>query len=215
MLMRIAALNGRPRGRPGSPPSSWRCAASTRHPREARDALSKLGSPPPAAPTGIRNRLASWVRLVYRTLIFAGFVSAPEEGVDKAKRSRIVRALSIVLALVADWTTCVVPVTFLIAMSWGCESDTRTLGQRSMLYYGDQRIRREPGLRPGRLKTSTRGNRRRALVRIALIAISLCIPLGLITLAVADPIHHSHLVAIGGFLGLAIVIALSTRAAKH
>jgi hypothetical protein len=90
---------------------------------------------------------------VYRTLIFAGFVSAPEEGVDKAKRSRIVRALSIVLALVAYWITYVVPVTFMIAMSWGCESDTRTLGQWSMLYYGDQRIGREPGLRPGRLKT--------------------------------------------------------------
>jgi hypothetical protein len=44
--------------------------------------------------------------------------------------------------------------------------------------------------------------------------ITLAIPLGLITLAGLDPVHHAHLVAISGFLGLAVVLALWGTAAR-
>ncbi len=185
-------------------------------PDAAAEALSRLDSAERAvSTTGARARLESCVRLVYRILIFAGFVSAPEAGADEAKPPRILRALSFLFGLAIYLFTWVVPVTFMIAMSWGCENDTRTLGDRAMLYYGNARARETRGLRPGRLRVSESGTRRRTVVRIFLLVISLGIPLGLITVAVAKPVKHAHLVSVAGFIGLAVVIALSARAARE
>ena len=55
---------------------------------------------------------------------------------------------------------------------------------------------------------------RRTIVRILLLVISLWIPLLLVTIAVAHPVGYSTLVSIAGFIGLAVVIALSARAAR-
>ena len=87
-------------------------------------------------------------------------------------------------------------------MAHSCASDTRTLATRAIDYYSStpvhaaKRKRKRPG-----------GHR-------LLLIVSLAIPLGLITLAVLDPVHHAHFVAISGFLGLGVVFALWATAAR-
>ena len=216
MVMRVAALNGRDPREPRFAAEVLSLRGLYETPDAAAEALSRLDSEKRVvSTTGARARLEAWVRLVYRILIFAGFVSAPEAGADEAKPPRILRAFSFLFGLAIYLFTWVVPVTFMIAMSWGCENDTRTLGDRAMLYYGNAQTRETRGLRPGRLRISEPGTRRRTLLRILLLVISLGIPLGLITVAVAKPVEHAHLVSLAGFIGLAVVIALSARAAQQ
>jgi hypothetical protein len=52
-------------------------------------------------------------------------------------------------------------------------------------------------------------------VRGAALVISLGIPFALVAIAVAEPVRHARLVAVAGFISLALVIALSARAARR
>jgi hypothetical protein len=97
----------------------------------------------------------------------------------------------------------------MIDMAHSCASDTRTLATRAIDYYaGGSTPRAAPGpLTPARKSKRAGGHR-------LLLIITFAIPLGLITLAVLDPVHHAHLVAISGFLGLGVVFALWGTAAR-
>jgi hypothetical protein len=157
----------------------------------------------------------TWVRLGYRILIFAGFLSGPAPGEEPRKRSLPRRVLSVVFGIGLWVITWVFPITFMIAMSWACENDTRTLGDRAVIYGGTEGVRGRPGLAPARLAGAKLTTRRRVLIRTSLLILSLAIPLGFITLAVSNPFKHAPIFAIAGLVGLAIVIALSVRAARY
>lgn len=107
------------------------------------------------------------------------------------------------------------PLTFMVAMSWSRENDTRTLGERAILYYGEEPLRRGHGLRPADRRAAEPARGIRISLRAALLVMSLAVPLGLVAIAIARPVGHAHLVAISGFIGLTVVLALSARAAKR
>ena len=98
--------------------------AAARRSQEVRDA------PLPEKPTS-RRPLRVWVRSIYTLLIFGGFVSAPTEEEDKGRPWRMKAVVGFVIG-VAIWAiTWMLPVSFMIAMAWGCESHARSLGHRT------------------------------------------------------------------------------------
>ena len=141
MGLRIAALYGRD-------PADLRTAGELltlrqlyRTPEAAEQALVVLrDAPPPEKPTA-RRRLRVWIRSAYRLLVFGGFMSAPkdksEQGDDpERRRTRRLRALVGIAIATGIWlTTWVLPVTFMLAMAWGCDTHTRQLGRRALLFY--------------------------------------------------------------------------------
>ena len=52
--------------------------------------------------------------------------------------AKVMRAVRFVVAGVIWALTWVLPVTFMIMMSWACESDARRFGQRVTTHYGDE-----------------------------------------------------------------------------
>ena len=82
-----------------------------------------------------RRSWRTWVHSIYLLLIFGGFMSPSVAEEDKGTRGKV-RAVSGVLLGVGIWvTTWVFPLTFMIAMAWGCETHARQLGRRTLLYY--------------------------------------------------------------------------------
>src|SRR5436190_3998140 len=138
MGLRIAALYGHD-------PAELRTAAEMLaqrgvHPTAdaAAEALIAVrDAPPPEKPTA-RRPLRTWIESVHRLLIFGGFMSAPTgtPASDERPRRRRLRTAAGLAVAGAIWlTTWVLPVTFMIAMAWACESHTRQLGRRALLLY--------------------------------------------------------------------------------
>ena len=94
----------------------------------AREALVKVRDAPlPEKPTA-RRPFRVWVRSVNILLIYGGFLSAPSDDRDKYAHWRLKAALGFVVGLGIWIITWVLPVSFMIAMAWGCESHARSLG---------------------------------------------------------------------------------------
>jgi hypothetical protein len=206
MAMKIAALHDRDPARPEFASEVLYLRGIYATPDAATRALSRLDAAPARARASPAMKLRSWIQLIYLILILAGFLPTPDVA---EQRSASHRARFIRNSIAAAWlaVTWVVPITCMIAMSHSCAHDTQVLATRSIDYYRSDHAASQPGRRPARARAPLGGH---ALILVA----SLAIPLGLITLAVLDPIHHAHLVAISGFLGLGLVTAMWARAAR-
>jgi hypothetical protein len=210
MTMKIAALNGRDPREPGCPAEILYLRGIYDTPDSAAQALSRLNAEPTRSRASTSAKLRAWIQLIYVILVLVGILWTPEDHMrERPDRSR--RAWLIVNAFAGLWfiITWVIPITCMIDMAHSCASDTRALATRAIDYYAEEST---PGARPGP-RTPARKTKRAGGHRLLLI-ITLAVPLGLITLAVLDPIHHAHLVAISGFLGLGVVFALWGTAAR-
>ena len=137
---------GTTRPTPASPPTSSSCAAFTQDTEQALAELEVVRATP-LPPAGERTPLRSWYEAIVRILILAGFLSAPEEDEETGQLTRwekVMRAVRFVVAGLIWALTWVLPVTFMIMMSWACESDARRFGQRVTTRYGE-RGRRDRG----------------------------------------------------------------------
>src|SRR3954447_15450463 len=204
MVMRIAALTGHD-------PRERRFAAELlclrglyRTPEDALVVLSKLDDGSTEPLHGVRARFAAWYQLVYRVLILAGLFSARD---PDQPRAYVRTALIWTVGAVVWVITWILPLTFMMLMSYSCESDSRRLGVLAIEHYdvpaprGD--VPREPR------------SWRRAGWRVVTLTISLGIPFGLVVLAVTNPDGHGVLEALAGFVALTIVLMVSTRAARR
>ena len=104
-------------------------------------------APLPEKPSA-RRPLRVWVRSIYAVLIFGGFLSAPTEEEDKGGPWRMKAAVGFLVGLGIWAITWVLPVSFMIAMAWGCESHARGLGHRTMTFYGGEGAIAEAATRP-------------------------------------------------------------------
>jgi hypothetical protein len=105
--------------------------------------------------------------------------------------------------------TWIFPVTFMLAMSWGCESHARTLGRRATGYYsGDTQAAVE--------RDSEEHGRRRLLRSIGLI-LSFAVPIAFV--AYADHIRNTTGInawgAAGAVVALSLVIAMTVVARRR
>jgi hypothetical protein len=139
----------------------------------------------PLPPPGERTPLKSWYEAIVRILIIAGFLSAPEEEETKqlTRWAKAMRAVRFVVAGLIWALTWVLPVTFMIMMSWACESDARRFGQRATTHYGEEGDDIAIAIASADRKAG--GNRALTVARGALVVLSLAIPLAFIAATVA------------------------------
>ena len=210
MGLRIAALYGRD-------PAELRTAGELLTlrqlyptPEAAEQALIAIrDAPPPEKPTA-RRPLRVWIRSAYRLLVFGGFMSAPKEKSEHPderqdrRRGRLRALVGIAIATGIWFTTWVLPVTFMIAMAWGCETHTRQLGRRAMLFYGGDATMPKAAIAAADQRQD-RGHDKRQILRTGALLLSVAIPIGFV--AYAD--HERQTTGINWIGALGALVALS------
>lgn len=212
MLLRTAALFGRD-------PAALRTTAELLalrgiHPTvdAAEASLTRVKATPlPDRPTE-RRPLKLWITSVRMVLVIGGFMSAPDPD-DTASRSRVAAIASLAVAGALWLVTWVLPLTFMVAMAWGCEHDARELGWRALAFYsGDESDAAAAIKAAGRRRDS--GHDRRQVIRSVLLFLSVAVPVGFV--AYADHVRNTTGVnwvgALGALIALSLVIAMSVFA---
>ena len=171
----------------------------------------------PLPPQRKHTPLKSWYQAVVSVLILAGFMTAPEENgpTHLTVGQKVLRAVRFVVAAGIWVLTWVVPVTFMIVMSWTCESDARRFGQRVMTLYADDGADINRAM--ARADRRAGGNKAVTVARGALVVLSVALPLALIAstvLAGTGPLGIHLPQAAGVLAGLALVIGVSVAAIR-
>lgn len=207
MGLRTAALFGRD-------PGAMRTAAellSLRgvHPtvEAAEAALQEVEASPP--PVAKRRSLRTWASSIHMVLVFGGFLGAPSEDERPSTARDRMRAAAVFAGGFAIWvTTWVVPITFMIAMAWGCESHARQLGLRTLELYGGSAATTREAIAAAD-KRNDAGRTKRQVVRSLALTLSVAIPIGFV--AYMDRTHEdtgiNWLGAIGALMALSLVVA--------
>jgi hypothetical protein len=167
----------------------------------AREALIEVRDAPLPQKPAQRRPLRVWVRSIYAMLIFGGFLSAPTEEEDKGSPWRMKAVVGFVIGGAIWAITWILPVSFMIAMAWGCESHARSLGHRTMTFYGGESAIAEAASATGG-DGEDRGRTRSDVLRGTLLALSIAVPIGFI--AYADHVRQSTGI---NWLGATTVIA--------
>ena len=125
------------------------------------------------------------------------------------------RAVRFVVAGLIWALTWILPLTFMIVMSWACESDARRFGQRVTTHYGDEGEDIATAMASADRKAG--GNRALTVARGALVVLSIAIPLAFIAATVAGgkgPLGVNVPEAVGALIALALVIGVSIAAVR-
>jgi len=155
-----------------------------------------------------RRSLRTWVHSVYLLLVFGGFMS-PSSAKPSAGAMDRVRAVFSVLVGIGIWvTTWVLPVTFMIMMAWGCETHTRQLGRRALVFYDGEEESVSAAIAAADQRRD-RGHDKRAVLRTVALFLSVAIPLGFIAYVVhvRKTVGVNWLGALGAVVALSLVIA--------
>jgi hypothetical protein len=215
MALRTAALYGRDPSDPRTTAEMLALRGVHPTPEQAAAALDAVrDAPPPPKPTA-RRPLRVWVRAGKALLIFGGFLDPPEDEEPDVAHPKLKAAGSIAIGVAIWLTTWVVPLTFMIAMAWACESHTRQLGRRVLAYYDGDADSARDAIREADDK-SDQGHDRRQILRTVALFLSVAIPIGFI--AVADHYRQSTginwLGALGALVALSLVIAVTVAASR-
>jgi hypothetical protein len=215
MVLRIAALYGRD-------PSQLETTAEVLalrgvHPTvdAARAALQQVRDVPLPEKPDTRRSLRTWVRSVNLVLIFGGFASAPSEVRDETAHPWLKASLGFLIGAAIWLTTWVLPVTFMVAMAWGCETHARQLGRRALLFYAGDADSAQAAIAAAK-ERQDRGHGKREVVRATILVLSVAIPFGFV--AYADHVRQSTGInwvgALGAVVAVSLVIAASVLAKR-
>ena len=182
----------------------------------ARGELEKVRDVPlPEKPTE-RRSLRTWVHSGYVLLIFGGFLSAPSDTRDEASHPWLKASLGFLFGAAIWVTTWVLPLTFMVAMAWGCETHARQLGRRALLFYDGDADSAQAAIAAAKEGRDS-GHGTRKLVRSTILVLSIAIPIGFV--AYADHVRQSTginwLAALGALVALSLVIAASVLASRR
>jgi hypothetical protein len=207
MGMRTAALFGRD-------PGSMRVAAELLalrgvHPtvEQAEAALLEVADKPP--PVASRRPLRTWYDSVRFALIFGGFLSPPSgEGRPSGARAWLREAAGALLGFAIWATTWIVPVTFMIALAWGCETHCRQLGVRTLAFYGGDSATSAEAIDAAH-EHNDEERTKRQVVRSIVLTLSVALPIGFVAYVnhVRQDTGINWLGAIGALVALSLVIA--------
>jgi hypothetical protein len=183
----------------------------------AREALLKVrGTDLPEKPTK-RRPVRVWVRSIYVLLIFGGFLSGGSgEDRDKYAHWRLKAALGLLGGTLIWAITWVLPLTFMIAMAWACESHARSLGRRTMSFYGGESTDIEAAIAAA-AEEEGKGRTKRDLLRALGLVLSVAIPLAIVVYAnyIRQTTGFTVTSALGAVVAVSLVIALSLVAARR
>jgi hypothetical protein len=176
---------------------------------QAEAALSAVQSTPiPNRPTQ-RRSLRTWVDSGYRLLVFGGFLSPSTAEPPKTRLLDRIRAVLSLLLGVGIWVmTWVVPFTFMIMMAWGCETHSRQLGRRALVFY-DGEVASVNAAIALAARRRDRGHDKRAVLRAIALFLSVAVPLAFVALVnhYRATVGFNWLVALGSLVALSLAIA--------
>ena len=207
MGLRTAALFGHD-------PTTMRTAAEMLalrgvHPtvEEAENALQAVADKPP--PVATRRSLRTWVNSIRYVLIFGGFLGAPTEDEKPSGALDRMRAVAGLLIGFLIWaTTWVFPLTFMVALAWGCETHCRQLGLRTLERYGGDSAASDEAIAAAKRRNDA-GRTKRQVLRSIVLALSVAIPVAFVAYAnhVRQDTGISWVAALGALVALSLVIA--------
>ena len=177
----------------------------------AEAALRSVEATPVRPPQ--RRSWRTWVHSAYLMLVFGGFMSPSTA--EEESRSKLRAALSVLLGVGIWVTTWVLPLTFMIAMAWGCETHARQLGRRTLLFYDG-----EAGSVLEAIKfadqRSDQGHEKRAIFPTVAVFLSIAVPIAFIAYMnhVRQTVGVSWVGALGALAALSLVIATAVIASR-
>jgi hypothetical protein len=171
---------------------------------EAETALQAVAAKPP--PVARRRSLRTWYRSVRSVLIFGGFLGAPDE--DEKPVGRVRAAAGFVFGFAIWAMTWILPLTFMVALAWGCETHCRQLGLRTLALYGGESSTTEEAIAAAKRRNEARKTERQ-LVRSTLLALSVALPIAFVAYAnhVRQDTGITWVAALGALVALSLVIA--------
>jgi hypothetical protein len=216
MVLRTAALYGRDPGELET--SAAVLALRGVHPtvEAARDALLEVRDLALPEKPAARRSLRTWYRSIYVLLIFGGFVSAPSDARDLSAHPWLKASVGFLVGATIWVITWVFPLTFMIAMAWGCETHTRQLGRRAALFYDGEAETAQLAIAAAR-ERQDRGHGKRASLRAALLVLSVAIPIGFVAYVnhIRQNTGISWLAAVGALVALSLVVATTVIASRR
>jgi hypothetical protein len=149
-------------------------------------------------------------------LIFGGFLSAPSDERDLSSHPWLKASVGFLVGAIIWVITWVLPLTFMIAMAWGCETHTRQLGRRALLFYDGEADTAQAAIAAAR-ERQDRGHGKRASLRAALLVLSVAIPIGFVAYVnhVRQSTGISWLAAVGALVALSLVVATTVIASRR
>jgi hypothetical protein len=182
----------------------------------ARAALLVVRDLPLPDKPGTRRPLRTWLRSIYVLLIFGGFLSAPSDAREQATHPWLKASVGFLIGAAIWAITWVFPVTFMIAMAWGCETHARQLGRRALIFYDGEADTAQAAIAAAK-ERQDHGHGKREILRATLLVLSLAVPIGFV--AYADHVHQSTginwLGAIGALVALSLVLATTVIASRR
>jgi hypothetical protein len=163
-----------------------------------------------------RRSLRTWVHSVYLLLVFGGFMSPSSAKPKGGGRDRVRAVFSALLGAGIWVTTWVLPVTFMIMMAWGCETHTRQLGRRALVFYDGEEESVRAAIAAGNRRRD-QGHDKRAILRAIALLLSVAIPFGFIAYIdrVRNTVGVNWLGALGAVVALSIVIATAVVSSRR
>ena len=216
MGLRTAALYGRDPSDPRTTAEMLALRGVHPTPEQAAVALDEVrAAPPPPKPTS-RRPLRLWVRSIKALLIFGGFLDPPTEDKIEVAHPKLKAAAGIGIGVALWLITWVLPLTFMIAMAWACESHTRQLGRRILLFYDGQADSAREAIKAADRRTD-RGHGRRQILRGVALFLSIAIPIGFVAVAnyYRQSTGISWLGALGALVALSLVVAITVVTARR
>jgi hypothetical protein len=211
MALRIAALYGRDPGTLRTAAEGLVLRGVHRDVETAEAALIRVRDQPLPEKPDARRPLRNWVEAGYRVLVFGGFLSGTSEDEPEEEGRHWLRTAGAMLFGGALWAiTWIAPLTFVVAMSWGCESHARQLGRRAIAFYDGEAATAQAAAAVADRRRD-RGHDKRQLIRAALVFASIAVPAGFVLYA--DHVRQSTGVnwvgALGALVALSAVIAVT------
>ena len=183
---------------------------------EARAALLPVQDKPlPEKPTA-RRPWRTWVRSIYVVLIYGGFLSAPSDKSKEGAHPWVKTAIGALFAATVWVVTWVFPLSFMIAMAWGCDNSARALGRRALIFYDSKPDSAQAAIAAAKQQRDPGHNKRRIL-RTTLLILSFAIPIAFIAFVDHERQHTgiTPLTGVGALVALSLVIATAVIATRR
>ena len=183
---------------------------------DARSALLPVrDTPMPEKPTA-RRPWRTWVRSIYVLLIYGGFLSAPSDKSKEGAHPWVKTAIGGLFGLTVWVITWVFPLSFMIALGWGCDSNARSLGRRALIFYDSEPDSAQAAIAAAKQQRDA-GHNKRQILRTILLILSIAIPIAFIAFIDQERQRTgiTPLTAVGGLVALSLVIATAVIATRR